>query len=346
MQEFVQKYYGEVLGESQDLKTDACCTVEAPPDFVSTLLDDIHPEVSSRYYGCGLLLPEAIQNCRILDLGCGAGRDCYLLSRLVGPMGEVIGVDMTEAQLEVANRYRDYHRDRFGYSNSNVRFRHGYIEKLDELPLAPGSFDIVVSNCVINLSENKGAVLEGIYRLLKDGGELYFADVYADRRVPKSIQSDPVLYGECLGGALYWNDFVELAKSKGFLDPRLVADRPIEITDPRLREATSDVRFFSATYRLFKLPDLDAACEDYGQAVSYNGTIPHHPERFLLDKHHELLTGEPLSVCGNTYDMLHQSRFRTHFAFHGDRSNHRGIFPGCGTPLPFSEDGDASSGCC
>jgi hypothetical protein len=119
-------------------------------------------------------------------------------------------------------------------------------------------------------------------RLLKDGGELYFADVYADRRVPKSIRSDPVLYGECLGGALYWNDFVELAKSKGF----------------------------------------------------------------LLDKHYELVAGEPLSVCGNTYDMLHQSRFRTHFAFHGDRSTHRGIFPGCGTSLPFSENGTASTGSC
>ena len=346
MRDFVQKYYGEVLGESLDLKTDACCTVETPPDFVGALLGDVHPEVNARYYGCGLLLPEAIQDCRVLDLGCGAGRDCYLLSRLVGPTGKVVGVDMTEAQLEVAERHRDYHRDRFGYSNSNVRFHQGFIEKLDELPLQPASFDLVVSNCVINLSEDKRAVLEGVYRLLKDGGELYFADVYADRRVPDRIRNNPVLYGECLGGALYWNDFVELAKSTGFLDPRLVTDRPIEITDPRIREATDGVRFFSATYRLFKLPDLDRACENYGQCVSYNGSIPHHPDRFVLDKHHEFTSGEPLSVCGNTYDMLYQSRFRSHFAFQGDRSTHHGIFPDCGTSLPFSEDGVAGSGCC
>ena len=346
VQEFVQKYYGEVLEQTGDLKTNACCTLEASPEHVTAALAEIHGDVRARYYGCGLVVPEALEGRRILDLGCGSGRDCYLLSKLVGPDGEIVGVDMTEAQLAVAERYREYHRARFGYAKPNVRFHRGYIEKLDELPLEPESFDIVVSNCVINLSEDKAAVLAGAYRALKAGGELYFADVYADRRVPAEVANDPVLYGECLGGALYWNDFVELAKRAGFLDPRLIADRPIEITDPQIEAAAQGVRFFSATYRLFKLPGLEAACEDYGQTVTYMGSIPYHPERFTLDKHHLFATGQVFPVCGNTFDMLHQSRFSAHFEFGGDKTRHRGIFPGCGTTLPFDANGAAAAGGC
>ncbi len=347
MREFVQKYYGEVLERSGDLKTNACCTVETSPEHVTAALAEVHDEVRARYYGCGLVLPEALQGCRILDLGCGSGRDCYLLSKLVGPDGEIVGVDMTAAQLAVAERYREYHSARFGYAKPNVRFHLGLIEKLDELPIEPESFEIVVSNCVINLSEDKAAVLAGAYRALQTGGELYFADVYADRRVPAEVTADPVLYGECLGGALYWNDFVELAKRAGFLDPRLISDRPIEITDPRIREAAGGVQFFAATYRLFKLPGLEAACENYGQTVTYAGSIPYHAEQFTLDKHHVIATGREFPVCGNTFDMLHESRFSAHFEFRGDKSHHQGIFPDCGTTLPFDANGVAATdGCC
>jgi arsenite methyltransferase len=118
----------------------------------------VHEEVKSRYYGCGLVTPEAIEGCRILDLGSGAGQDAYLLAQLVGEKGEVVGVDATLAQLEVANRHIEWHRQKFGYANSNVSFIEGDIEKLDALDLEPNSFDIIVSNCVINLVADKGAV--------------------------------------------------------------------------------------------------------------------------------------------------------------------------------------------
>ena len=101
MLDFVKEYYGEILSETGDLKTSACCTTEAPPRHVVDALSRIHGEVAARYYGCGLVLPEALEGCRVLDLGCGAGRDVYLLSQLVGEQGEVVGVDMTEAQLAV-----------------------------------------------------------------------------------------------------------------------------------------------------------------------------------------------------------------------------------------------------
>ncbi|MES2295493.1 MAG: methyltransferase domain-containing protein [Pseudomonadota bacterium] len=344
MHDIVQDYYGRQLQHTDDLKTSACCDISQIPPFLKPLLARIHPEVLSRYYGCGLVCPPLLEGCRVLDLGCGSGRDVYALAQLVGPRGEVVGVDMTDEQLAVARKHRAFHSAAFGYDN--VRFLHGYIERLDELDLAPGSFDVIVSNCVVNLSPDKDAVLRGVQRLLKDGGEFYFSDVYADRRVPAAVRNDPVLYGECLGGALYWNDFLRVAQRQGFADPRLVTDRPLAITDPALASRAGPLRFFSATYRLFKLDALESACEDYGQAVVYRGSIAEHPERFVLDKHHDIETGRVFPVCGNSWHMLQTPRLREHFTFIGDFSRHFGLFAGCGGDLPFARDGGASDGAC
>lgn len=347
MHELVKDYYGRQLQSSADLKTSACCDSSRTPQWLKPLLARIHPEVSSRYYGCGLVCPPQLQGCRILDLGCGAGRDAYVLAQLVGEQGQVVGVDMTAEQLAVAERHQDYHRDAFGYMEGNVSFRQGYIERLDELGLEGDSFDVIVSNCVVNLSPDKDAVLREVFRLLKPGGEFYFSDIYADRRVPAALRNDPVLYGECLGGALYWNDFLRLAQRHGFVDPRLVEDRPIAVTDAQLLARVGNIRFFSATYRLFKLEGLESACEDYGQAVIYRGTLADLPAAFTLDKHHHMETGRVFPVCGNTWRMLHDSRFRAHFEFIGDFSRHYGLFEGCGGGLPFDHDTQISgSACC
>ncbi len=346
MHEVVQEYYGQQLTGTQDLKTSVCCDATLIPDWVKPLLANIHEEVLSRYYGCGLVCPPMLKGCRVLDLGCGSGRDVYALSQLVGPEGEVVGVDMTDEQLEVAERHHEYHAQKFGFDN--VRFIHGYIEKLEQLGLEPESFDVIVSNCVINLSPDKPAVMRGIHHLLKPGGEFYFSDVYADRRVPAAVKNDPVLYGECLGGALYWKDFERLSHLSGFADPRLVEDRPLEITDPDLERHVSPVRFFSATYRLFKVQELETACEDYGQAVTYKGDIQFAPDRFVLDKHHKFETGEVFPVSGNTWKILAESRFAPHFEFIGDFSCHYGIFEGDGSSLPFATTPSQSNSnaCC
>ncbi len=348
MHELVKDYYGKQLSGTADLKTSACCDASSVPGWLKPLLARIHPEVLERYYGCGLVCPELLSGCRVLDLGSGSGRDVYALAQLVGAAGEVVGVDMTDAQLAVARRHSEHHRAAFGYERDNVRFLHGYIENLDELDLAPGSFDVIVSNCVVNLSPDKEAVLRGVHRLLKPGGEFYFSDVYADRRVPDAVRNDPVLYGECLGGALYWNDFLRLARQNGFADARLVTDRPLAITDPELVGRAGGIAFHSATWRLFKLDGLESACEDYGQAVVYRGSIAEHPYRFKLDKHHDMATGKMFPVCGNTWRMLAETRFAPHFDFHGDFSGHYGIFAGCGTAMPFDDAPavDSRPGCC
>ncbi len=347
MHEIVKDYYGQQLQSSADLKTTACCDTSALPDWFKPLLARIHPEVLARYYGCGLVCPPLLAGCRVLDLGCGTGRDVYALAQLVGASGTVIGVDMTAEQLAVAEQHRGFHRAAFGFDN--VEFKLGFIERLDELGLEPASFDVIVSNCVVNLSPDKDAVLREIQRLLKPGGEFYFSDVYADRRVPESVRHDPVLYGECLGGALYWNDFLRLAHRHGFADPRLVEDRPLGVTDPRLASLTGNLRFYSATYRLFKLAELETACEDYGQAVIYRGSVPHHPQRFVLDAHHAIDTGRVFPVCGNTWHMLQGTRFRAHFDFVGNFERHFGLFEGCGSTLPFKQEtavGSTAGACC
>lgn len=343
----VQEYYGKTLQQSSDLKTNACCTVQVYPQHIKDTMAKIHDEVMSKYYGCGLTIPTTLENTKVLDLGSGSGRDCYILSKLVGEQGEVVGVDMTKEQLDVANRHIDYHTEAFGYSQPNIRFIEGDIAKLDQCDLKDNYFDVIVSNCVINLCEDKEAVLREAYRVLKEGGELYFSDVYSDRRISQELQDDKVLWGECLSGALYWNDFINMAKKVGFNDPRMVEVEDITIENEDVQKVVGDIKFYSVTYRLFKLPKLEPACEEFGQTVTYKGTIPEMPETFILDDHHMIKKGEKFKVCGNSYSMLHDTRLAPHFDFEGDFSTHYGIFEGCGGEAPFNSDNRKSGcGCC
>ena len=270
---------------------------------------------------------------------CGAGHDVYILSKLVGEKGKVFGVDMTKEQLELAEKYKEHQAKVYGYSKSNVEFINGYIEKLTEIP--DNSIDIVVSNCVVNLSPNKKSVFSEAYRVLKPGGEMYFSDVYSDRRIPEKLLHDPVLHGECLSGALYWNDFLSLVKEVGFKSPRLVKDRPITIENEQIEKIIGFAKFYSATYRLFKIPDLDNTDgENYGLKVRYKGTIDTCPDAFILDNEHKFEKGKEYDVCGNTYRILKESRFSKHFDFSGNFDIHYGIMPNCRIKIPFlsSED--------
>eukprot|EP00752_Nemacystus_decipiens_P002977 g2764.t1 len=340
----VQEYYGKILTKSDDLKTNACTTDANMPDSVKAVMPLLHDEVIMKYYGCGIVMPEELEGCNVLDLGCGAGRDCYIISKLVGPKGKVVGVDMTDEQLEVANRHVDFHTKSFGYDKPNVEFKKGYIEKLADLGLPDNYFDVIVSNCVINLSPDKDAVLREAYRVLKPGGELYFSDVYSDRRVPQELVDDPVLFGECLSGALYWNDFLTIARRHGFNDPRLVSDSRITVSNKKIEERVGHIGFFSATYRLFKLPELERDCEDYGEAVIYKGTVDSSPQSFTLDNHHTMDTGRVFPVCRNTLHMLMGTRFARHFDKVGDGKTHYGIYPDCGKPIPFASASEAGAG--
>jgi len=260
----------------------------------------------------------------------------------------VTGVDMTDEQLEIANRHVEYHREKFGYQQANTRFLNGYIEKLDALNIADNSIDVVISNCVINLSPDKHAILREVFRILKPGGEIYFSDVYADKRVPAHLKEDPLLYGECLSGALYWNDFENLAKSVGFVEPRLVSNRAITIDNNELAKRLGDVKFISATYRMFKAQNLETDAQDYGQRVTYIGSIDGNETQWQFDSNTLFKRQETVSVSGNTWRTLAQSRFAEHFLFHGDFDKHLGLFTGSDKSFDFVDDNvtTSSSGCC
>ncbi|MBC6612169.1 methyltransferase domain-containing protein [Hymenobacter sp. BT507] len=331
----VRDYYGTQLTTNQDLKTNACCTTDIPAAH-RQILATLEPEVLDKYYGCGVCVPPAVAGCTVLDLGSGSGRDAFLLSKLVGENGHVIGVDMTDEQLAVARRHVAAHTERFGYERPNVEFRKGYIEDLRTADIADSSVDVVVSNCVLNLSTDKAATYREIFRVLKPGGELFISDVFADRRVPEALRQDPVLYGECLSGALYEQDFRRLLHELGIRDYRLTERRRLTIENAEIEQKVGNIKFYSLTVRAFKL-DLEDQCEDYGQAATYLGSLPDEPHGFTLDDHHYFETGRPMLVCGNTADMLSQTRYAPYFNVVGNKDRHFGLFP-CG-PAPSTTSG-------
>ena len=176
----VQDYYGKEVKQTTELKTQACITPASKvPRHIGRAIGNVHDEIVKRYYGCGTPIPEALDGMTVLDLGCGTGRDVYAVAQLVGPQGKSIGLDMTDEQLDVANEYKAWHAEQFGFDNTE--FKKGYIEHLVDAGIPENSVDIVISNCVVNLSPNKEQVFKEIWRVLKPGGEVYFSDVYADR---------------------------------------------------------------------------------------------------------------------------------------------------------------------
>ncbi len=343
-QSAVRSYYGETLQSTSDLRTTACCSIGAMSGQLGAILARLHPEVRDRFYGCGSPLPPALDGATVLDLGCGSGRDVYLLSSLVGASGRVIGVDMTQQQLEVAERHRAFHAQAFGYAQSNVEFHLGDLADLATLGVADGSVDVVVSNCVMNLVPDKPRAFAEIFRVLKPGGELYFSDVFSDRRLPRELLADPVLLGECLAGALYVEDFRRLLAGLGVLDARVCARSPIALTDEAIERRIGFARFESITWRAFKLP-LEDRCEDYGQVATYLGTLEDRPHAFDLDDHHHFETGNPLRICGNVADMLSASRYAAHFSISGDKRRHFGLFD-CAPVAGKVATAGAKASCC
>ena len=318
------------MSSTKDLKTSACTSAEAPHAVLRALMSKIPDEVLSKYYGCGTPLPAGgISGLTVLDLGSGSGRDVYMAAMLTGPKGKAIGIDMTDEQLDVARRNVSELQKNFGAENlAEIKFYKGFIEDITGSGIEKDSIDIIISNCVVNLSPNKEAVLRGAYEALKEGGEFHFSDVYCDRRLPSNVRSHELLFGECIAGALYINDFKALCKTVGFADPRELKKSEIKIIDPALKDLLGNAKFYSITYRLFKLKDLEPQCEDYGQVAIYRGDMEGTQKHFYaLDSGHVFERNKPALVCGNTASMLQApSWLGQYFEIIGDRSVHYGAF--------------------
>lgn len=325
--ESVSEYYSKTLKQTSDLKTNACC-IDKPILYSKKEQDAlslIHPEILSKFYGCGSPVPIEIEGAVLLDLGCGTGRDCYLASALVGQTGRVIGIDMLDEQLDIAKKYIDYHTHAFNYSSANVEFKRGEIENLREI-VKDNSLDCVISNCVVNLSPDKQKVFEEIWRILKPNGQLYFSDVYSDRRIPEHLKKDKVLWGECLSGALYTEDFRRMIEKIGFKYFYTVSSSPITVNNSEIIKQLGDIKFYSTTIRAFKIPELEDRCEDYGDEVTYLGSIPGREEEFCFDRGHSFKTNFKERVCRNMSLVFSKCEmYIKHFKVEMG-TNHLGLF--------------------
>lgn len=323
----VSKYYGETLQSSKDLRTSACCPLDAVPEAHKKILARLHPEVLTRFYGCGSPIPKRLSGITVLDLGCGTGRDAYLASALVGRSGSVIAIDMTDEQLAVARQHQSFHARQFfdDPTASNVDFRKGFIEDLGSAGVEDASVDLVISNCVCNLSPQKAKVFAEVFRVLKPGGEFYFSDIYADRRLTSEAAEHPILISECLGGALYLEDFRRIMSDVGFLDPRIVSAAPVIITDPSLTHLAPDVTFYSVTFRIFKIDALDDRRENYQQTVKWTPPCCSTDDAFRLDVDNSFRANVETPVDGNTALMLEASRFSPEFQV-SKPGTHKGLF--------------------
>jgi len=180
------------------------------------------PEGANLGLGCGN--PTALASLRegevVLDLGSGAGLDCFLAANQVGKRGKVIGVDMTP---EMVERSRENAR-KAGYEN--VEFRLGEIENL---PVADRSVDVVISNCVINLSPNKRRVFQEAFRALRPGGRLFVSDIVLLRELPEPIKKSVEGYVACLAGAMMKGEYVEEIRAAGFQEVRVMDEKSFSI---------------------------------------------------------------------------------------------------------------------
>ncbi|MCI5129145.1 MAG: methyltransferase domain-containing protein, partial [Candidatus Electrothrix sp. AUS3] len=204
----------------------------------------IPAEVKEKSYGCGSPVKDAAPQPgeTLVDLGSGSGVECFLAAAEVGPTGRVYGIDMTDAMLKLAHAAKQHLVNELGYDN--IEFRKGYLEAI---PLADATADVVISNCVINLSPDKRTTYLEILRVLKPGGRLVVADVVTDEPVSAAIKNSTKYRGECLGGAMQQDDLVAMLEDCGFSSVYLHKRFPYRQVDGHY--------FYSLTYEAAKMVD-------------------------------------------------------------------------------------------
>jgi len=241
----VQTEYGKIAASQTSCGCNqiSCCGPANTPDGVSKIIgytsDQLQnvPEGANLGLGCGN--PVAIASLRageiVLDLGSGAGFDCFLAAQKVGLTGRVIGVDMTPQMIERARR----NVEKSGFSN--IEFRLGEIE---HLPIADASIDVIISNCVINLSPDKESVFRETYRVLKTGGRIMISDIVLTQPLPTAIANSIAAYVGCVAGAMLKDEYLKKIAAAGFADVKVIEESyyPIELCADILSLNESDDR--------------------------------------------------------------------------------------------------------
>lgn len=272
-------------------------------------------------YGCGSPVPFAqiVPGEVVVDLGAGGGIDCFVMAKKVGALGRVIGIDMTDAMLEKANQFKTDVASNLGYDV--VQFHKGFLEAV---PLPDSFADVILSNCVINLSANKQAVLIEIWRVLKDFGRAVISDTVSEKPLPQPMKSNPRLWGECVSGALTEEQYLAELERSGFYG--------LSVVKKDFWKEVEGNRFYSVVLTGYKFAKK-AGCDYAGQKAVYLG-----PMQAVMDEEGHLFPrNQAVEVCTDTAAKLQNPPYdRSFLVIGGDKESRKGgvtpplqCLPGC-----------------
>lgn len=230
LKDLVRQKYGEIALQDKDTNMASCCGAGGCSTEVYNIMSEDYSTLKGYHadadlgLGCGLptQFAKIKKGDTVVDLGSGAGNDCFIARHETGETGKVIGIDFTPAMIDKARQNAEIR----GFNN--VEFRQGDIE---QMPLTSNTADVVVSNCVLNLVPNKDSVFKEIFRVLKPGGHFSISDIVLVGTLPKSLQEAAEMYAGCVSGAIQKETYLELIRVNGFEDITIQKEKPILIPD-------------------------------------------------------------------------------------------------------------------
>ncbi|HZG01712.1 MAG TPA: arsenite methyltransferase, partial [Chitinophagales bacterium] len=239
LKELVKQKYGEIALQDKDTNASSCCGSGCCSTDVYNIMTDDYTEVKGYNaeadlgLGCGLptQFAKIQQGQTVIDLGSGAGNDCFVARAEVGESGKIIGIDFTPAMIEKARA----NAEKLNFNN--VEFRQGDIE---HMPVTSNCADVVVSNCVLNLVPNKDGVFKEIKRVLKPGGHFSISDIVLVGALPPQLQQAAEMYAGCVSGAIQRNAYLKLVNNNGFTNVTVQKEKPIIIPDDILKNYLSE----------------------------------------------------------------------------------------------------------
>ncbi len=230
LKEVVKERYGKIAEQDKAVNAASCCGATTPSNKVYNIMMDDYTEVEGYVsdadlgLGCGLptQFAKIAKGDTVIDLGSGAGNDCFVARHETGAEGKVIGIDFTPTMIQKAR----INVDKLGYNN--VEFREGDI---DDMPVADNTADVIVSNCVLNLVPNKPKVISEIFRVLKAGGHFSISDIVLEGELPSALKTDAEMYAGCVAGAIQKEDYLAQIEQAGFKNVTVQKVKPIVIPD-------------------------------------------------------------------------------------------------------------------
>jgi arsenite methyltransferase len=248
IKKMVKQKYSEIALQDQDTNASSCCGSGGSSKEVYNIMSDEYDHLSGYApdadlkLGCGL--PTKFAKIKagdtVVDLGSGAGNDCFVARHETGESGKVIGIDFTEAMIDKARA----NVEKLGYNN--VEFRQGDIEKI---PITPNTADVVVSNCVMNLVPDKPKAFSEVYRILKTGGHFSISDIVLTGDLPKKIKDAAEMYAGCVASAIQKEDYLQIIKDAGFKNLTLQKEKPIIVPNDILANYLNEeeIKAYNAT---------------------------------------------------------------------------------------------------